>query len=176
LAACRDGYFLRDFRADILRPFRAPRPVFRAERVDFLDERADFLPLLAPVLRAAFRVFLAFLAGFLAFLAGFRALALRAFRGFFLALGLEAAFGRLAGAVRAGAGSGAGVGVKAGRGGGVAAGAPGTSEYGGYRVSSSIFSTSRRCRGASSAPCPAIVRWAKCAPGTPGRQAIQRIV
>jgi hypothetical protein len=153
---------------------RARPPVFRAE--DFLDERADFLPRFAPVRRAAFRVFLALLAffAFLAFLAGFRALVLRAVRALrgFLALGLEAAFGLLAGAVRTGIGSGAGVGVNAGRGGGVAAGMPGTSEYGGYRVSSSIFSTSRSCRGASSAPCPAMVRWPKFAPRTPGRQAL----
>jgi hypothetical protein len=163
-------YFFRAFRADILRDFRAPpRRVFRADRADF---RVRF----PPVLRAAFRVFLAFVAflaflAFLARLAGFRALVLRAFRGF-LALALEAGFGAPAGADgRDGAGCAAGVGVNAGRGGGVAAGMPGMSGYGGYRVSSSIVSTSRRCGGASLAPCPAMVRWAKFAPGTPGRQA-----
>ena len=134
-AAAEGPYFFRDFRADILRDFRAPpRRVFRADRADF---RVRF----APVLRAAFRVFFALLAGF-------RALVLRAFRGF-LALAFLAGFGRLAGAAgRDGAGC-AGVGVNAGRGGGVAAGMPGTSGYGGYRVSSDIVSTSRRCVGAS---------------------------
>jgi hypothetical protein len=123
------SYFFRDFLPAILRAF-PPRP-FRTERAAFRVRFAALRPalraFLAP-LRPAVRAFLALLRPAL------RALR-AAFRGrrdaAFFALAFFFFLGRLAGALLAGAGSGAGDGVNAGRGGGAEAGLPGMSGYGG---------------------------------------------